>query len=299
MTPGGTTVRVGYLEITPNLPFYTAIEKGLFAQRGMSVEAISFMTSNELVEALITKRIDFTTVTALSVLQALDVASAGRMKIYQVNYIPKSDPNDYLLVQKDSPIKKIEDLKGKKIALFPGSNFNVWAKLIFGEHFGFDDQFTTVSLPPPNHIEALAAGSVDASYCLEPTATIGLVKGVARVLDVGLVCKYIFDPFPVTGSAVLTEYAEKNPIATRTFCEVMAEASALVEKDPISCRPYLMKYCKIPEGIAMKVKLGHDTKSQDVDLVGLQRTVDIYIKEGILTKTVDMRSMLLYPPAKQ
>jgi NitT/TauT family transport system substrate-binding protein len=293
-----SAIRVGYLEITPNLPFYTAVEKGLFTNRGLTVVAMPFKTSNELVESLVTKRIDFTTVAALSVMQALDVASTGRLKIYQVNYIPKADPNDYLLVKKDSPIQKIEDLKGKKIALFPGSNFNVWANLIFGEHFGLGEEFTTVSLPPPNHIEALAAGSVDASYCLEPTATIGLAKGVARVLDVGLVCKYIFDPFPVTGNAVLTEFADKNPNTTKAFCEVMAEASALVEKDPDSCRPYLVKYCKIPEGIAMKVKLGHDTRSQDVDVAGLQKTVDIYMKEGILTKPVDMRAMLLYPLAK-
>jgi hypothetical protein len=48
----------------------------------------------------------------------------------------------------------------------------------------------------------------------------------------------------------------------------------------------------------MKVKLGHDTRSQDVDVAGLQKTVDIYMKEGILTKPVDMRAMLLYPLAK-
>jgi len=78
----------------------------------------------------------------------------------------------------------------------------------------------------------------------------------------------------------------------------MAEASALVEKDPNLCRPYLVKYCKIPESIAMKVRLGHDTRSQDVDVAALQRTVDIYLKEGILTRPVDMRSMLLYPPAR-
>jgi len=188
-SPEVGSLKVGYLEITPNLPFFVAVEKGLFAKRGLTVEAIAFQTSNELVESLVTKRIDFTTVTALSVIQALEVATAGRVKIYQINSIPKADPTDYLLVKKESPIQKIEDLKGKKIALFPGSNFNAWAKLIFGEHFGFGDQFTTVSLPPPNHVEALAAGSVDASYCLEPTATIAVVKGVARVLDVGLVCK--------------------------------------------------------------------------------------------------------------
>ena len=289
-------VKVGYLAITPNLPFYVAIEKELFKSKGLTVEPILFQTSNQLVEALVTKRIDFTTVTALSVVQALEAAAPSRLKIYQVNYIPKSDPNDFLLVKVDSPYQKIEDLKGKKIALFPGSNFNVWAKLIFGEHFGFGDELITVSMPPQNHIEGLAAGSIDASYCLEPTATIAEVKKIGRVLDVGLVCKYIFDPFPVTGNCVLSEFAQKNPNTTRVFCDVMYQAMAVVHENPDECRQYFTTYCNLHESIAAKVKLGHGKPSAEVDVVGLQRTADIYMAEGVFDKPVDMRAMLLYLP---
>jgi NitT/TauT family transport system substrate-binding protein len=291
-----TDLKVGYLSITPNLPFYVALEKGLFKKRGLNVEAVPLKTSNAVAEALITKRVDFTTVVALSVLQSLEVASPGRLKIYQINYIPKSDPNDYLIVKKGPPIKKIEDLKGKKIALFPGSNFNVWAKLIFGDHFGFGKDMETISMPPPLHVQGLAAGSVDAIYCLEPTATIALAKGIGEVLDVGLVCKYIFDPFPVTGNAVLSEFVEKNPKTTKAFCEAMYEAMQIVHDDPGVHRQYLTKYCKIPEGIAAKVKLGHGKPSKEIDVDVLQKTVDLYMKEGLLTKSVDMRKMLLYPP---
>jgi len=292
-------VKVGYLAITPNLPFYMAVEKGVFKNHNLEVEPVLCKTSNELAEALITKRIDFTTTVALSVLQSLEVASPGRIKIYQVNYIPTSSPNDFLLVKKGSPLKTIADLKGKKIGLFPGSNFEAWAKLIFGEHFGFGADFTTVQMPPELLAQALAAGSVDAIYALEPTGTIVQEKGLGQVLDVGLVCKYIFDPFPVTGNAVLSEYAAANPETTKVFCDAMYEAMRTVRDNPDAFRQYLAKYCNIPDAIAAKVKLGHDEASANVDVEGLQKTVDLYMKEGVLTKSVDMRSMLLYPPEKK
>lgn len=292
-------LKVGYQRITPNLPFYTALEEKLFEKRNLNVEAISFNTSNELAEALITKRVDFTTVTALSVLQSLEAASPGRLKIYQINFIPKNDPNDYLLVKKGSAIKNIDGLKGKKIALYPGSNFNVWAKLIFGEYFGFGDQLITVSLPPQIHAQSLAGGTVDALYCLEPTATIVVEKGIGEILDVGLVCKYIFDPFPVTGNAVLTEFAQNNPETTKKFCDAMFEAMKMVGEGPQKYRHYLTKYCKIPENIASKVKLGHGKPSNEVKIEELQKTVEIYMKHGLLKNNIDMSKMILYPPSKQ
>lgn len=288
-------IKVGYLSITPNLPFYTAIENKMFEEEGLNIEPIPLQTSNNLVEALLTGRVDFTTVAALSVLQSVEVASPGRIKIYQVNYIPKSDPNDYLIVKKGSGIGKIEDLKGKKIALYPGSNFNVWAKLIFGDHFGFGGDLVTVSMPPPVQASALAAGSVDAIYCLEPTGTIALERGIGELLEVGLVCNYIFDPFPVTGNAVLTEYANKYPETTRKFCEIMYKAIKVVENNPATSRPYLEKYCKIDADIAAKVVLGHGAPSSEVDSGGLQKTVLIYFEAGLLEKEIDMEKMLLYP----
>ncbi len=292
-------IKVGYLPITPNLPFYVALKNGLFKKRGLKVIPVPFKTSNQLIEALITNRIQFTTVTALSVLFSLEAAAPNKIKIYQVNYIIKSDPNDFLLVKKDSPIKSIKDLKGKKIALFPGSNFNVWAKIIFGDHFKFGNDMVTISLPPANHIQAVAAGSIDASYCLEPTATIGVLKGIVRVLDVGLVCKYIFNPFPVTGNAVLSSYAENHIETTKSFCETMNEAIRIVQNDPKTCRQYLVDYCKIPLSVAQKVKLGHGKPSDQVDIQNLDKVFKLYKNYGIVNKNINVKEMLLYPPSQE
>ncbi|MCP4114357.1 MAG: ABC transporter substrate-binding protein [Desulfobacteraceae bacterium] len=290
------SIKVGYLRITPNLPFYVALEEGLFLKNGLNVEAVPFKTSNEIIEALIAKRIDFTTVAALSVIQSLEVASPGRIKIYQVNYIPKNDPNDYLIVKKGRGINSIGDLKGKKIGLFPGSNFNIWAKLIFQNHFAFENQLVTVSLPPQLHVQSLSAQTVDAIYCLEPTATIAIEKGIGEVLDVGLVCKYIFDPFPVTANAVLSTFASENKNTTELFCETMYKSMEMIELNPDTYRHYLSKYCNVPENIAAKVKLGHGKASSDIEIQPLQKTVDIYFEAGLLKKKISMRSLLLYPP---
>ena len=52
-----------------------------------------------------------------------------------------------------------------------------------------------IELPIGQHVAALAAGQVDAVYTLEPTGTVGRLNGTTRVLEAGVIAKYILgDP---------------------------------------------------------------------------------------------------------
>ncbi|MFX5476830.1 hypothetical protein ABTD55_23185, partial [Acinetobacter baumannii] len=54
---------------------------------------------------------------------------------------------------------------------------------------------TVVELPIGQHVASLAAGQVDAAYTLEPTGTVGRMNHTTRVLEAGVIAKYILgDP---------------------------------------------------------------------------------------------------------
>jgi NitT/TauT family transport system substrate-binding protein len=50
-------------------------------------------------------------------------------------------------------------------------------------------------LPIEKHVDAIKSGKVDAIYTFEPIGTIGKLSGVTRVLEAGVIAKYILgDP---------------------------------------------------------------------------------------------------------
>ncbi len=85
---------------------------------------------------------------------------------------------------------------------------------------------SVAELPIGQHVGALAAGQVDAIYTLEPTGTVGRLNGTTRVLEAGVVAKYILgDPMAPWhgGSATLTtEFIKKYPDAAKKYIAAYA-----------------------------------------------------------------------------
>lgn len=69
----------------------------------------------------------------------------------------------YVAVPAASPVHSLADLRGKRLALFSGTNIQtVGARILESEHLSVDD-VKIVNLDPPTALAALAAGQIDAS----------------------------------------------------------------------------------------------------------------------------------------
>ncbi|MFW1786618.1 ABC transporter substrate-binding protein, partial [Acinetobacter nosocomialis] len=80
--------------------------------------------------------------------------------------------NVYLVVPPDSPVKSIEDLKGKKIALHRGRPWEInFGQLIQSKGLTLKD-FQIVNLNPQAGAAALSAKSVDAFFTLSDALTL-------------------------------------------------------------------------------------------------------------------------------
>ena len=132
-----------------------------------------------------------------------EIASPGLFKIIATSPSNAKYVLDEFLVPKDSAITSIAQLKGKRVASGPGIQNRTLAMAVL-ERAGAGGTSVT-ELPIGQHVASLAAGQVDAVYTLEPTGTVGRLNGGTRVLESGVIARYILgDPLaPWHGGAAI------------------------------------------------------------------------------------------------
>jgi NitT/TauT family transport system substrate-binding protein len=241
----GPKIRIGYWPIAAGLPFYTAIERGFFKEAGLDVEPLRFAGAQQVMEAVLSDRADGTANGTGSANIAIgEIAQPGTFKIFCSNPSNAKNVLDQVLVPKDSPAKTIADLKGKRVASGPGIQNVTLAKTVFER--GGATGVTVVELPIGQHVAALAAGQVDACYTLEPTGTIGRLNGTTRMLEAGVIAKYVLgDPMApwFGGSASLSSaFIKKNPDAAKKFIAAYGKGVQFVRTQAVEARQYLKGY---------------------------------------------------------
>jgi sulfonate transport system substrate-binding protein len=163
--PGKKVVNIGYQKFgTLNiLKAQKSLEKGL-KPLGYSVKWTEFPAGPQLLEALNVGSLDFGHTGEAPPIFA---QAAGAPLVYFAN-APANPKGEAILVPKDSPIKTIEDLKGKKIALNKGSNVHyLLVKALEKAGLKYQD-IETAFLPPADARAAFEKGDVDAWVIWDP-----------------------------------------------------------------------------------------------------------------------------------
>src|SRR4030042_5450077 len=175
-------VTIGHLTVVPSLPTYVAMEKGFFAQEGLEVELVPFQSGTDIVDALIAGRIDADCMGAITGLWFAAQTVPDRFKIFLVYAADSKVANTLVgVVKKDSPLKDLKGLKGKKVGTFPGATSVSLARAIIKKQTDPKEAIFT-EIPPSNLIPALAAGQIDAYFSPEPFGMIAVSQGIGRYL---------------------------------------------------------------------------------------------------------------------
>ncbi len=299
-TPG--KISIGFWPIASGLPLYLGVEKGYFKEAGLDVEAVKFASAQQVAEGIIAGRLQGSgNGTASGALGLAEIAQPGLFKIVASNPSNAEYVLEQIIVKKDSPIKSIEDLKDKKVASGPGAQNKAIAEGIL-EKIGVA-QPNVMQLEIKQHIAALEAGQIDAAYTLEPTGTVGTLKGITRILENGVVAKYILGDAKAPwfgGSATLTtKFIEQYPKTAKTYMEAYRRAIADIRKDPDEARKYMVGYTAIEGDLVQKVPLAAYTMfdeftPQDVDY--FQKFFDFMTDKKVFSRKIEVAS-LLYKPA--
>ena len=133
------------------------------ASDGISVEWTQSLGSNKALELLNSKSIDFGSTAGAAAL--IGKANGNPIKAIYVYSRPEWTA---LVVRKDSPIQKVEDLKGKKVAVTRGTDPHIFLLRALHEAGLTEKDIQMVVLQHPEGRIALEKGDVDAWAGLDP-----------------------------------------------------------------------------------------------------------------------------------
>ncbi|MGV3728177.1 ABC transporter substrate-binding protein [Hydrogenophaga sp.] len=294
----GPKIRIGYWPIAAGLPFYSAIELGFFKEAGLDVEPLKFAGAQQVMEAVLSGRADGTANGTGSANIAIgEIAQPGTFKIFCSNPSNVKNVLDEVIVPVASPAKVMADLKGKRVASGPGIQNVTLAKTILER--GGATGATVVELPIGQHVAALAAGQVDGASTLEPTGTIGRMNGTTKVLEAGVIAKYVLgDPMApwFGGSASLSsDFIKKNPDAAKKFVAAYGKGVAYVRSKSVEARQYLKGYTPIEGALTAEVPLAAYTMYNEftpADVAHFQKFFDLFSEKGIFSSRLMVDTML-------
>ena len=292
-------ILIGYWPIAAGLPFYVALEKGYFKEVGLNVEGVKFASAQQVAEAMVAGRIHGSANgTASAALALAEISSPGLFKIICSNPSNQKYVLDEFLVPLNSTAKSIKDLNGKIVACGPGIQNVTLAKLVLEKNGVKESQM--IELPVGQHVPALAAGQIDAVYTLEPTGTVGRVKGMAKVLETGVISKYVLGsadaPWFGGTASLTTSFIKERPGDIKKYISAYAKGVEFVRKNPDQARKSLDGFTSIDESIVKEVPLANfvmynEFKKSDIE--AFQKFFDVFTEKKIFSQTVDVKSLII------
>ena len=206
-------IKVGTLKLIHGITPYF-YEK--FAPAGYKIEVIPFESPTDGKNAVMTGTVDFGT---FGIAAATLGAAAGEPLVI---FAAQCNRGMAVVAGAKSDIKTIKDLKGKKVAIWPGSTQEVVIlERLKAEGMTIKD-IQPIRLPFSDMAPALARGDVDAYVGAEPGPGISVANGVGKIVE-----------YPYTtpiGSlnmvwGVKRETIEKNPDLVKVMMEIHRKAT--------------------------------------------------------------------------
>ncbi|AHF92375.1 nitrate ABC transporter substrate-binding protein [Opitutaceae bacterium TAV5] len=263
-----TKIVVADAKTTHHLNLYIAKELGYFEKRGLDVSIIDTKDLTAARDLLVSGKADFFWACPTAAIAA--IANGAPIKI--VSQV-KKPCTSVLVASPDSPITRLEDLKGKRIAGISPTCEAVISITVAAKKAG--GEFTLEKLAGGPAIAALDAKAVDAAILEEPQVSIAELKGYKVLFPA------ISENIPCRTINVRNAFLKNNTEASKQFIEAVEEANTFILKDPASGQVVAIaeKYTGAP---ASAIRHGnHRLKFQTtVDEAGLSALADELIALG-------------------
>jgi sulfonate transport system substrate-binding protein len=260
-----------------------------FAKSSVSIKWVEFSAGPPMMEAMNAGSIDFG---AVGDSPPIFAQAAGAAIVYVAGQ-PITNGQG-ILVKQESEIRKLADLKGKRIALGKGTSaHNVTIMALENAGLQFSD-ITPVYLNPPEGASAFARGSVDAWAVWDPYFTIGELRGGGRVLTQAI-------ELGKTNSFYIANanFAAAHGAFLRDAIAALAEVADWAEAN----RDQVGKSLAEVTGVDLEVQTYAAKRSAfaigkiDDGIVTTQQAVaDRFTKLGLIPKRVVIREAVWTPP---
>lgn len=287
------TLRIGYQKYGTLvlLKAKGTLEKRL-AEQGVEVKWTEFPGGPQLLEGLNVGSVDFGVTGETPPVFA---QAAGAYLLY-VAHEPPAPSGEAILVPKDSPIKSVAELKGKKVVLNKGSNVHyLLVRALEDAGLKYSD-ITSVYLPPADARAAFERGSVDAWVIWDPFQSAAEKQLQARSLrdGTGLVDNHQF-------YLATRTYAEQHPQVIGTLVEEIRGVGEWVKGNLDEATSQVAPLIGLSPEITRQAveRQGYGAQFITPEVVEAQQKIaDTFTELKLIPKKLTIRDVIWNPPAK-
>jgi len=282
-------INISYVKSPLNVPSIIEKKKQLFesefSKDDIKINYPEITEGSKMTEAVAAGSLQFcNAIGATSVI----LAAANGVNIKIIGVYSRA-PKAFTIMVKDPTIKTIKDLKGKKIV---GPKGTILHQLLLGalvkENLKVDDvQFSNMTIP--NGVSALLSGKVDAALVAGPSVASAEENG-ARILTTG---EGILDATIVI--AADGKFLEKHPDIAKRYLAVHQKSLQFMKDNKDETYKITAGETKLTlnQVKSMYGLYDFNPKITQKDIAELTKTQDFLKENGMLTKTIDIKSLIV------
>jgi sulfonate transport system substrate-binding protein len=256
---------------------------------GYTVSWTEFPSGPPLLEALNVGAIDFGVAGEAPPIFA---QAAGAPLVYLAND-PPAPRGEAILVPKESPLKSVADLRGKKVVLNKGSNVHyLLVRALEQAGLKYTD-IQPVFLAPADALAAFTHGAVDAWVIWDPYEAAAEASTGARILadGTGLVTNY---QFYFSSKKFLAENAPAADVVLEALNETDEWAKSNIHAVAEQLSPSIGLPASVLEVSLERESYGTVPINNEV-IASQQRVADIFFALGLIPKAVNVSDLQRKP----
>ncbi|AYO52757.1 sulfonate ABC transporter substrate-binding protein [Acinetobacter wuhouensis] len=286
-----TTLNIGFQKygVLPIVKARGDLDKAL-KEKGVTVKWVEFPAGPQLLEGLNVGSVSFGEAGEAPPI----FAQAANSNLVYIANQPAAPLAEALIVPKDSTIKSIQDLKGKRVVLNKGSNVHyLLLKVLEANHLKLDD-IQVVYLPPADARAAFEKGAVDAWVIWDPFFASAEKQLGAKVLATGqnLVNNHQF-------YLADRKFAEQHPDVLKTVVNELNTTTQWVSQHQTDAAKLLEK----PTGLPLDVlntsisRMGFGVTPISSEVAKQQQYVaDAFYQQKLIPNKINIQAAILANP---
>ena len=278
---GNSQLNIGVMSSMDYLPLAVAQENGFFEKEGISVTIHKFYSANERDAAFQSGNLDGTILDYTGA----TIQRSGGIKLKMTS---QCDGSFVMVSGKDSGVKKIQDLKGNKIAVSRNTVIDFCTDLVLQQANIAQDDVDKVEINKiPLRLEMLRNGKIDATMLPDPFTSIALASGNKSVIDINEL------DLRVTGIAFHDEVIAEKENAIKSFYKAYNSAIELLNSQPTSTfESVLISEIGFPAEFVGNVQLPNYTMAQLPQPKDLER-VELWLKaKNLVPSDFDINTLI-------
>lgn len=275
------TIRLGYIPVIIFAPLFVGIERGYFADEGLSLDLVPIQSTNDAVVQLAVGDFDVAIIGGNAAL--FNAINRGlRFQIIAPMHSERPPLATPLVISADrvDEIQSIADLRGKRIAVNGiGAAIEYWVDQALAQGGLSIDEVELTAMRFPDMPAALASGTLDAAVITEPLVTINKDKGVLAVL-----AEDFINDFTATYVLSNENWLANNPAIARGFMRAYLRACRDLQGDYMNTEiaEMIEKYTEVPAAVIMRSPLSYYKPDGRVPIEDLETLQGFFMRRGLL-----------------